>query len=109
MKTRTIIAILAVTAVLGASLGFSEEPKQTKDAAKGSEVKAQTTCPVMDAKVNKKLFVDTKGYRIYVCCRGCIAKVKADPDKYIEKITAKGETLEKTPEAVKDKNKEGKG
>lgn len=57
----------------------------------------QTNCPVMGGPVNPKLFVDANGYRIYVCCGGCIAEVKADPAKYIEKMKADGVELEKTP------------
>lgn len=58
----------------------------------------QTTCPVMTGNpINPKLFVDANGYRIYVCCGGCVAAVKADPAKYIEKMKADGVELEKTP------------
>ncbi|HUT37359.1 MAG TPA: hypothetical protein VNE39_28005, partial [Planctomycetota bacterium] len=28
----------------------------------------QTTCPVMGGKIDRKLFVDYEGKRIYVCC-----------------------------------------
>ena len=57
----------------------------------------QANCPVMGGPVNPKLYVDANGYRIYVCCGGCIAAVKADPAKYIEKMKAEGVELEKTP------------
>jgi len=57
----------------------------------------QTTCPVMGGAVNPKLYVDAEGYRIYVCCSGCISAVKADPAKYIEQMKAAGVELEKTP------------
>ena len=57
----------------------------------------QTTCPVMGGPVDHKLYVDANGYRIYVCCGGCIAAVKADPAKYIEKMKAAGVELEKAP------------
>ena len=57
----------------------------------------QTNCPVMGGPVNPKLYVDANGYRIYVCCGGCIAAVKADPAKYIEQMKAAGVELEKTP------------
>ncbi len=63
-----------------------------------AEGKPQTTCPVMEGNaVNQKLFVDANGYRIYVCCGGCVKAVKADPEKYIEKMKAEGVELEKTP------------
>ncbi len=58
----------------------------------------QTTCPVMGGKINRSLYVDAEGFRIYVCCGGCIGKVKADPAKYIKQLKAKGVELEKVPE-----------
>jgi hypothetical protein len=62
----------------------------------------QTTCPVMKGSpVNKSLYVDADGYRIYVCCGGCVSAVKADPAKYIAQMKAEGIELAKTPEAPK--------
>lgn len=62
----------------------------------------QTTCPVMKGSpVNKALFVDVNGYRIYVCCGGCLKAVQTEPDKYIAQLQAEGVELEKTPEAQK--------
>ena len=57
----------------------------------------QTVCPVMGGKIDKNLFVDADGKRIYVCCAGCIDKVKADPQKYIRQLEEQGVTLEKAP------------
>ncbi len=57
----------------------------------------QTTCPVMGGKIDKSLYADVEGKRIYVCCESCIEKVKADPGTYIGKLEAAGVTLEKTP------------
>ncbi len=62
-----------------------------------AEGKAQTTCPVMGGAVNPKLYVDADGYRIYVCCGGCISAVKADPAKYIAKMKADGVEPQKAP------------
>jgi hypothetical protein len=62
----------------------------------------QTTCPVMKGnKINPKLYVNAEGYRIYVCCSGCLSAVKADPAKYIEQMKAEGVELEKAPEQEK--------
>ena len=63
-----------------------------------AEAKAQTHCPVMNAPINRKLYVDHAGKRIYVCCGGCVARIKADPDKYIRQLEEKGVTLEAVPE-----------
>ena len=65
-----------------------------------AEGQPQTTCPVMKGSpVNKSLYVDAEGYRIYVCCGGCIDAVKADPAKYVAQLKAEGVELEKAPEA----------
>ena len=62
----------------------------------------QATCPVMKGNpVNKSLFVDAEGYRIYVCCGGCVQAVQADPAKYIAQMQADGVELEKAPAAPK--------
>jgi len=55
----------------------------------------QTVCPVMGNPVNKSLFVDYEGKRIYVCCKGCLPKVKEYPAKYIQQLEGKGITLDK--------------
>jgi len=64
-----------------------------------SELKPQTTCPVMGGKINKELYVDHDGKRIYLCCGGCVGKVKADPEKYIKQLEAQGIQLEKVESA----------
>jgi hypothetical protein len=78
---KSIITILLLTA---ASLAFAEG-------------KPQTTCPVMGGKINKAQYADVKGVRIYVCCKPCTTKVKADPAKFIKKMKAAGIELEKIP------------
>jgi YHS domain-containing protein len=66
--------------------------------AKGEKVaQLQTTCPVMGGKIDKSLYVDADGKRIYVCCQGCVGTIKADPAKYIKALEAKGVTLDATP------------
>lgn len=66
-----------------------------------ASLKPQTTCPVMGGKVNKSLYADVNGCRIYVCCSGCINEIKKDPDKYIKKLHEMGVEIEKTPEKTK--------
>lgn len=56
--------------------------------------KPQTRCPVGGDKIDKKLFVDVEGYRVYLCCLDCARKVKADPKKYLKKIADAGEQAE---------------
>jgi len=65
----------------------------------------QATCPVMGRKINKKLYADVKGYRVYVCCGGCVGTVKANPDKFIKKIKDNGETPLAAPSPASQKCK----
>ena len=58
---------------------------------------AQSTCPVMNGKIDKKIFADYKGKRIYFCCTGCLEEFKKDPEKYLKKMEAEGVTAEKAP------------
>ena len=63
-----------------------------------SKLKKQTTCPVMKGKkINKKLFADVDGKRIYVCCSGCIAVIKKNPKKYLKQMKDAGIAPAKTP------------
>jgi hypothetical protein len=54
----------------------------------------------MGGEVNKKLFVDYQGKRVYVCCNACVKPLKTDPEKHIKKLEAKGITLDKTSQAA---------
>ena len=74
------------------------EKHAKKVGAAGQTVaKLQTTCPVMGGKINRNLYVDHDGKRIYVCCAGCIGPIKADPDKYVKKIEEDGMIVDLTP------------
>jgi len=88
MKRRKLVTLL-VAATMAA--GFAAY------AAKKEAPKKQTTCPVMGGKINKAQYVDANGKRIYVCCKGCIAPLKADPEKFIKKMESEGITPDKTP------------
>jgi YHS domain-containing protein len=58
---------------------------------------AQTNCPIMGGKVNKAVFADYQGKRVYFCCGMCPATFKKDPAKYIKALEAQGVALDKTP------------
>ena len=62
---------------------------------------AQGVCPVMKRALPKKpaaLVVD--GRTILVCCKPCVAKVQADPKKYVavvDQLLSEREKADKTP------------
>ena len=61
--------------------------------------KAQENCPVMGGKINKSIYTDYNGKRVYFCCNACPEPFKKDPDKYIKKMEAEGVEFEKAPAA----------
>jgi len=86
-------------AILAASGWMMSQAIRAEDAT-AKPAKYQETCPVMKGeKINKKLFVDYEGKRIYVCCGGCIRAVKKDPAKYVKEMEAAGITLTPVPAA----------
>jgi YHS domain-containing protein len=46
----------------------------------------QTTCPVMGGAIDKTIFVEYKGKKVYFCCKGCVDTFNADPEKYVAKL-----------------------
>jgi YHS domain-containing protein len=64
--------------------------------------KKQTTCPVMGDKIpclilNKDIYLDYEGNRVYFCTMNCLLKFKKDPEKYIKKLEDQGITFEPVP------------
>lgn len=93
-------AVLAVLVAGGAVPAFADDAAPATAPAATSAVKHQTTCPVMGNEINKQIFVDFDGKRIYVCCPMCLPKLKADPAKYVKQMEAQGITLDKAETPV---------
>jgi len=70
-------------ALFGHDGNMNANTSQTASQPAGN-LKPQTICPVMGNKINKNLYVDYNGKRIYVCCKSCINIVKKNPEKYIK-------------------------
>lgn len=91
MKLSRGVLCVAVIAACAATLLWG----QHAGGAPTAGAKAQTVCPIMGGKIDKAQYVDVEGHRVYMCCGGCAAKIKADPAKAIEKIRARGEEPER--------------
>ena len=65
--------------------------------------KEQANCPVMGGKINKELYADHDGKRVYFCCAMCSDSFKKDPQKYIKKLEDDDVTVLKVPSEVKSK------
>jgi len=84
------VLLVALVALHGCK---KSEPAQTTPAEAVQAVKAvvaeaieQTTCPIMGGAIDKKLFTEYKGKKVYFCCPGCKLKFEEDPEKYIAKL-----------------------
>jgi YHS domain-containing protein len=83
-KIKAVILALALTAFVAGGL-WAADPKP------------QTTCPVLAGPIDKRVYADYQGKRIYFCCKGCDAEFEKNPEKYMKKLQEEGVTLEPAP------------
>lgn len=112
MKTFAIISLAALSLVIYSGCDSSKETKSGKmdhskmqmnkstevpapAVADESELKEQTICPVMGSAINKDLYVDKDGKRIYYCCAGCKEPLEKEFEKYEAKLKEMGQKPEK--------------
>ena len=70
--------------------------------------KDQTNCPVMGGEINKEIYADHDGKRVYFCCSMCIDTFKKDPAKYLKKLADDGVNPAKAePEKKVEESHEG--
>jgi YHS domain-containing protein len=92
-KKKTIITMVLLTGVLLVGLVALNGCKKKSEPAATSETKGvasaaieQTTCPVMGRAINKNIFTEYKGKKVYFCCAGCKEKFEKEPGKYLAKL-----------------------
>lgn len=88
-QTVRTVLVLFIATILFSTFSFA--------ASNTSSDSKQTQCPVMAGKVDKKIYADYKGKRVYFCCSSCLDDFKKDPDKYMKDMQDKGITPENTP------------
>lgn len=66
--------------------GHAHDAAVSEEAQVVAAVNEQTMCPVMDKPINKALFVEHEGEKVYLCCKACEGKFKAEPAKYMTKL-----------------------
>jgi len=88
-RIRFSMGVLMMAGIILAGLALISgcEKKQPVDQAKVQSVAAeQTTCPVMGGAIDKAIFVEYKGKKVYFCCKGCPETFTANPEKYLAKL-----------------------
>lgn len=90
MKNTAAVLVLIVIAGFITLVGCEKKTKPTAEVAQQTEQTAateQTVCPVMAGNpIDKNIFVEYKGKKVYFCCKGCVADFNKDPEKYISKL-----------------------
>ncbi len=92
-KTTTFLIIILCASISFAGIYCKADSKKLGDES------GQVLCPVMGGKIDKKVYVDHNGKRVYLCCTACVDKFKADPGKYMKKL--EGVKLDGAPGAMK--------
>ena len=89
-----MMKVIKLVVLLGVTLGLLTFGWNMAGIAQAA---SQDKCPIMEGSIDKKIFVDYQGKRIYFCCTGCVDEFKKDPEKYLKKMEAAGITPEKAP------------
>lgn len=102
-QMRMFIVSLSLLVIVGTLLSGCDNLEQTTPSSQAqadtSEVASEkpagdeaVMCPVMtDMSIDKNIYVDHEGQRIYFCCQKCIAEFKEDPEKFLKVSDGKSE------------------
>ena len=94
MKRAITTLILVMVLAFSAGTGWAAPPPSLDQPLGG---KTQVACLVQGGRINKNLYTDYKGQRIYFCCPGCPEAFKKDPEKYLQKMREQGIVPEPGP------------
>jgi YHS domain-containing protein len=89
MVSLSALVIIGVVFAGGCKKQASPSPSavdsvsQTQPAAAAAE---QTICPVMGGPINKDVFAEYQGKKVYFCCEQCKADFEKNPEKYLAKL-----------------------
>lgn len=90
MKNRKVQLIAMVTLVaflLTAAFWLTgckkQQPAAPEKPQAGTQTIEQTICPVMEGPINKNVFTEYQGKKVYFCCSQCKADFKKNPERYI--------------------------
>lgn len=102
--TMAVLLMAAAGSMAQAHCGGCAVDKGAKVEAVGQ---AQTECPIMGGEIDREVYLDHGGKRVYFCCTGCIDDFKESPEKYLKKMAKDGVVLEDAPHAEKKAKKKG--
>ena len=72
-----------------------EQQAQETAAESGTqELKPQTVCPVMGGQIDKSMYVEKDGKRIYMCCEHCREGLTKNFEENVKKLAKMGQKPE---------------
>jgi YHS domain-containing protein len=89
LKLTKVVLVVVMFLFVAGAVFFSHLPAQAK---------SQTTCPVLGGNIDKNVYADYQGKRIFFCCKGCDNEFLKDPEKYLKKLQDEGVTPETAPQ-----------
>lgn len=106
-RMRKVLPVVLMLSVMGMGLMTMSCAKEEKTPKKAEEVapkdagsqapKTQTIDAFSGNPIDKNIYADHKGKRIYFCCDNSRRTFYDDPEKYIKKFRELGITLEDAP------------
>jgi YHS domain-containing protein len=97
MKTIKILFLALTLAAFAAGSLLAADVKTAPASPPAAQGQPQTKCPVLGGNINKQIYADYQGKRIYFCCQGCDQEFKKNPEKYMKKLKEQGVALEPAP------------
>lgn len=112
MKNILLVMIL----FLGAGLSFNtfaqeksnDEKQEVKTEQRSDDAAAEeskvfnTICPVSHEEADPEITFEYNGKLYATCCNNCMKKLKADPEKYISKLSEDGKSIVKKKSEPKE-------
>ena len=82
--TLVILFLAGVSVLAGCKKKSELAPVETKEVV--SQTVEQKICPVMEGPINKEIYTEYKGKKVYFCCAGCKDMFEKEPEKYLSKL-----------------------
>jgi YHS domain-containing protein len=103
MKNYLILTTLILIFFMAVPSSAQEKKSSGKEAA-ATEVKAEpvnSICPVSAEEVDGEITYEYEGKTYALCCKSCLKKFKADPEKYISRLSEDGKSIQRNKGAKK--------
>lgn len=94
------ILISSVFTLFLANVSFAQHHDGHMMEAKKTDGKTQNQCPMMGGTIDKNVFTDYQGKRIYFAGEMCRGMFLQDPQKHMDKMIKEGINLENSPKSV---------